>query len=301
MLRARGQRWSGNINLGDDEWCDLPHWEELPEGIHYMSWQREVGEEGREHLQIYFETDKDWEIAKVKERFGGFWERAAGDAKSNKVYTSKQKGRVDGPWELGTPSKPGPVKGTMRKRAFQELDEHGYSATVQKHPELMAAVPGWLAKDYVSLMLLERRKQKGYVPPKILVIFGDTGEGKTQLAYEMYPKLYRISCKEKDIWWDGYNGEKHILLDDFYGQIKYSDMLQLLDGYMNRVQVKGGFTYLDNDVWIITSNKAPWEWWIKMEGSRQALYNRLWDRFDSCVVEFRAAPWNGMVIHDRPQ
>ncbi len=301
MERVRGKRWCGNINLGEEEDDVLPHWDGLPEGVKYMVWQREVGVEGREHLQMYVETEKQIAINSLRDIFpGGYWQRANGSAEENKTYCQKAPDRVDGPWELGASAKSGPVVGGKRKAAFEALRIDGYEKVVHEKPDLVCAV-GNFAKDYCRVIAKVRREERGYVAPKILVIFGDPDVGKTALAYEMFPSLYRLSCKEKDIWWDGYNGEKCILLDDFYGQIKYSDMLQLLDGYPNRVQVKGSFTHLNNDVWIITSNVGPWEWWKKMEGSRGSLYSRLWDRFDSCVVEFRGEPWNGMVIHDKPQ
>ncbi len=62
-------------------------------------------------------------------------------------------------------------------------------------------------------------------------------------------------------WWDGYTSQSVIIFDDFYGQIKISYMLRLLDRYPLRLPIKGGFTWARWTHVFITSNEEPENWW----------------------------------------
>lgn len=93
---------------------------------------------------------------------------------------------------------------------------------------------------------------------RVIVLYGDAGTGKTRSAFEYDPDLY---TKPKGEWWDGYTGEKTILLDDYYGYLSYSDLLRVLDRYKLQVPVKGGFVGARWDTVYITSNKSPSEWY----------------------------------------
>ena len=53
-------------------------------------------------------------------------------------------------------------------------------------------------------------------------------------------------------WWDGYDGEKKIIIDEFRGQMTWSDILGLLDRYEYRAPVKGGFVQIQADKFVIT-------------------------------------------------
>lgn len=93
---------------------------------------------------------------------------------------------------------------------------------------------------------------------KVIVHWGEAGTGKTRSPYEQGAFIFD---DYESGWWDGYDGESAILLDDFYGGIKWSFFLRLLDGYQCRLKVKGGFTYAQWTTVYITSNKHPDEWY----------------------------------------
>lgn len=98
------------------------------------------------------------------------------------------------------------------------------------------------------------------------VIWGDTGVGKTRSVWEgktVYDVYSHNMMQDK---WDGYADQPTVLFDDFYGQIKISAMLKLLDGHPFCCSARY------NDVWarwtkvVITSNVHPSEWWGGKEG-----------------------------------
>lgn len=103
----------------------------------------------------------------------------------------------------------------------------------------------------------------------VIVRWGGAGVGKTRWAYDTYPDLY---SKPRGEWWDGYTGQKTVLLDDYYGYLPYSELLRVLDRYPYQVPVKGGFVQAQWDTVIITSNKAPEHWYA--QGLTDALRRR---------------------------
>lgn len=85
---------------------------------------------------------------------------------------------------------------------------------------------------------LMRRKRRRTCMTKGLWLWGLTGTGKSHHAWSVAPhgEIYR---KMSDTaWWDGYDGQMVVLLDEFRGEMKYHYLLQLLDKYPVSVPVK---------------------------------------------------------------
>lgn len=110
-----------------------------------------------------------------------------------------------------------------------------------------------------ALMTMKQMSDKSiHRTVNVIVLSGPPGSGKSRWAYDNYPGLY---SKPNGKWWDGYQGEKTILLDDFYGDFDYSLLLKVCDRYPLQVQVKGGFVPALWDTVIITSNAEPRQWY----------------------------------------
>ena len=104
-------------------------------------------------------------------------------------------------------------------------------------------------------------QQEGiYNEVDVNVLYGDAGAGKTRYVYDKYghENVYRlVQGNGNNIWFDGYTQQKILLIDDYYGWLRYSTFLQLLDNYKIRLPVKGGTTYSNWDKIYITSNDSP--------------------------------------------
>lgn len=112
----------------------------------------------------------------------------------------------------------------------------------------------------------------------VSVKIGIAGSGKTKSVYDEYDtkEVYRLKKSNNDnVWFDDYKGEKVLLIDDFYGWIKYSYLLELLDGYCIQLDCKGSYTYAMWDKVIITSNNDV-DSWYKV-GITNALKRRISD------------------------
>lgn len=107
-----------------------------------------------------------------------------------------------------------------------------------------------------------KRKTRPFRDLEVIVRWGKTSTGKTRGPYEEGAFMW---CPDSIEWWDGYDGEELLLIDDFYGQVKVARMLHLLRGYQCRLPIKGGFTYAMWNKVYITSNTDPDEWYNSWE------------------------------------
>jgi hypothetical protein len=113
----------------------------------------------------------------------------------------------------------------------------------------------------------------------VLVLYGCSGAGKTRACYQLHPGLYKLdrSASGGNVWFDGYDGQTTLLIDDFYGWIPYGQLLNILDGYPLRLDVKGGHTRAAWTTVLLTSNVHPSEWYrtLHPSGCSPALRRRL--------------------------
>ena len=57
----------------------------------------------------------------------------------------------------------------------------------------------------------------------VVVLFGPTGCGKTRAVMDRYGAR-NVYIKDASQWWDGYDVQPVVLLDEFYGQLPYAEM-----------------------------------------------------------------------------
>jgi len=102
----------------------------------------------------------------------------------------------------------------------------------------------------------------------VVVIWGPTGAGKTYSAVNVLAKgvpyyIVEAPAKKNDkIWFNGYQGQKVLILDDFAGEVCNINYLKrLLDKYKQKVEIKGGYVWAQWSTVIITSQHPPSEWY----------------------------------------
>ena len=180
------------------------------------------------------------------------FERRRGTAAEASQYCKK-----DGLfYEFGTISQPQQGKRTDLQEYYElvkagktdlELAEHNfacYSRTLK-------------ATDRIRSLTQPPRDQSR----QVILYVGKPGTGKTRLAYEQHSPLWEVPIG-KDLWFDGYYGQKTCLLDEFEGQIPLTQALKLLDNYyVRQVPIKGGFVWFNPDTIIVTSNSHPSVWY----------------------------------------
>ena len=130
--------------------------------------------------------------------------------------------------------------------------------------------------NYSSLKKIKMDYMKGQEGERECYVFwGETGTGKSKLAWEQagldaYPKTPTTK------FWDGYQGEVHVVMDEFTGQVEITHLLRWLDRYPVLVEQKGSGCVLKATRFWITSNVDPLEWYPTIPfAQKQALYRRL--------------------------
>ena len=108
-----------------------------------------------------------------------------------------------------------------------------------------------------------QRRQK----PWVLWLWGPPGTGKSKSAFEIAERCNSFYYKDLTTWWDNYEQQECVILDDFRpntgdrtnndSTISYQYMLKLLDRYPLMVQRKGGYMNFNSSIIIITAPMTP--------------------------------------------
>jgi len=93
---------------------------------------------------------------------------------------------------------------------------------------------------------------------EVIVCQGPTGTGKSRWAKETFPGAY---WKQRSNWWDGYEGEEVVIIDEFYGWLPFDTLLRLCDRYPLLVETKGGQISMHCKKVVITTNAVPNAWY----------------------------------------
>jgi hypothetical protein len=235
-------------------------------GILYMCFQTEVAPTtGTPHLQGMFSfPGRGRRFNGVKALPG--MARARLDTKSkgawvNRVYCTKQDTRAIEGYEFFEAGEVPVPQG--RRTDIQDIkkviDETGSlrAALNEAHSfqQLQAAK--------MALTLMDPPLRDGI---QVRWYWGATGTGKTRAAYEEsganQPGADVWVSADTLQWWDGYDGHKNVIIDDYRrNACTFVDLLKILDRYRKRVPVKGGFVPLCATNFWITAPKPPDVMW----------------------------------------
>jgi len=191
--------------------------------------------------------------------------RALGTSKQNQLYCSKGGDFI----ERGDPPKDDDDRGT------DEINRYARSWDLAKLGKIEDIPADIRLRLYPTIKRIERDYMPRVEPlPDIcgLWIYGESGTGKTRNVLSIYPGIFP---KPRNIWWDGYQGEPEVLIDDFDkfdiklgGQLKHwADFAPFIG------QTKGSSIKIRPGKLIITSQYRIEEIWDDKE-TRDALKRR---------------------------
>lgn len=290
--RYNGKYWMFTINNPTEEEEPPNVWRD----VEYVVWQHERGENGTEHIQGYVAFIYKKRITTVRNQCSdrAHWEPRMGDHSEAKAYCMKDDTRIGGPWEHGSdlaiPSEQGE---RMDLLAVKRKVEEGVSeGDIASDPNLF---PTWV-RHYKAIERYRRliRKQERSWITFTTVYWGASGLGKTRrAAAEAGENAYWLKRPmNNQIWWDGYDGQECVVIDEFYGWIPRHMMQNICDRYPLLVENKGGSTPFLAKRIIITSNEPPVNWWKKV--GLGAMERRLQNDFGKVV--YMASEWRPDAI-----
>jgi hypothetical protein len=142
-----------------------------------------------------------------------------------------------------------------------------------------------ISNDHFSSFLRYRRSIFSYVglnakkrnwQMSVIVYWGPTGSGKTSAVYNNAATSEDVWTYPGNGWFDGYNGQKIALFDDFSGsEFKLPYLLKVLDRYPMQVPIKGDFVNWAPEEVYITSNLNPNCWYPNAHNEHvSALFRR---------------------------
>jgi len=262
---------------------------ELAEGalekLVYGIWQLEAAATtGNLHWQGYFIVNNSMRASTLVKAGCIFKERinyidvAWCTTEENIKYCSKTRaeggdngGRPDGappPTIIGKPPREQPrVKLDEQLARAAEMVIEGATAD-----EVLQEAPVAYMLQKKAILDLARevrwKTQSGVRQIYVEVFWGSQGTGKTYKAVNRYDsEEVFVRTANHGQWWDGYAGQPVLILDDFYGDIDPTRMVQVLEGSQGHtlMPTKGGFV---EALWThvtITSNVAPWRWYSKRD------------------------------------
>lgn len=236
------------------------------DSVRFSIWQLEAAPStGKLHLQGYVEFIKPCRASGVSKQLGlavpsPHLEVAKGTQEQNIKYCSKSDTRVAGPWEFGTRA----VNG--RRKDLDEVANLIQSGSTLSEVCAVHPVPYIMYRRGIEALCTRMAYEESQVfrELRVSVYYGTAGTGKTRRAVEESTDGgYFILDQGDRVWFDGYESQDTLIIDDFYGWIKYGMLLRILDGYQYRAEVKGGFIYARWTKVIITSNDHPDRWYQK--------------------------------------
>lgn len=249
-------------------------WRDILKNFHellqarYTVGQLEKGEEtGALHIQFYINfknTVKTNRFKKVNPKI--HFEKCKSE-EASMDYVQKEETRVDGPQEYG--EKPFHANRKVDWDAVWEKAKQGKVDEIQAsvrfiHYNKIKAI----AKDYMKF------EDKDHL--RGIWIWGKPGTGKSRWARDQAKKLntplYPKMCNK---WWDGYQGEKLVCMDDIGPNHEcLAQQLKIwTDRYDCILKNKGGACHSQYE-WFIVTSQYPMEKIFKDEEDLAALQRR---------------------------
>jgi len=235
--------------------------------VKYAIWQHEVGASGTPHYQGYVCFDKLMSLAQLRELFPhvSHWEPRRGTHAEAKAYCSKSDTRTHGPFEHGIDLAQG--QRTDLAAAAEYAKDHTMSEVAEEYPTLYVRYERGL-KSYKNIITPDRQTHT-----QLVIYWGPPLTGKSTRARELWPDAFWLKrARSGEPWWDGYDGQATVIIDEFYGWISVDTMCRLIDFTPMSVEAKGTTVKFTSERIVILSNKSPEEWWsCELYGMRRRL------------------------------
>lgn len=236
----------------------------------YVVFQREIGANGTTHYQGYVEFQRRTRYAQINRDLPAgqtiWFGRCNGTPQQNHDYCSDAAKRDpapdSGPWIMGQMSVPEQGRRNDLESFITAAKASGFRQILESHPTQLARFTRFFSSIRSHFPPAQRPPEE-YV--RVTLLYGDPGIGKSRFVRERHQphELYSKPLGQRS-WFDGYDMQPAVLIDDFARNstdMPLAVLLQLLDVYVIQVPTKGAFTWWHPRFIYLTSNQHPWEWY----------------------------------------
>lgn len=241
--------WSYTVNNYDDN--DIAQFKAFDAMRHRCA--LEVGESGTPHMQGAITFSKSYRLAGLKKlNPKAHWEPAK---VVTALYNYVTKGEIIIDYNN---AKPGTRTDIAKAEDLVKAGRSLYDIKAEC-PEVFYKYSRAIKE---SIAMQDHQDGKKIRDVEVYVLVGEPGSGKTRFVYDNFPmdSIYSLTIN-KTLWFDRYEREDVLLIDDFDGEIDYRCLLRLLDRYPMKLEVKGSCTYAAWTKVFITSNRFPGCWY----------------------------------------
>lgn len=260
--RSRG--WCFTLNNYDQ--ADL---DRLPTiDSQYLVYGREIGESGTSHLQgfVYFTNARTGKSVKKKVSDRAHVEPMRGTPQQAADYCKKE-GAYH---EQGTLPQQGKRNDFTETAAKVLSGETTVDDLLEQNPEMMHQYGRTL--DRVEDLRMSRQ-QRDFMTEGIWY-YGSTGVGKSHRAANTPGSKYYHVYDNR--WWDNYRQQDVVIMNEFRGQLTFSELLAMVDKWPHAVSRRGRcpVPFMSRTV-VITSDSPPEQVYREIDMIRMGqLYRR---------------------------
>lgn len=250
-------------------------------------------ETDRLHVQGFLQLASPKSLASVKKALGSttvHLEARKGTVREAIAYCSKEETRHSPPLSAGRPSYQG-KRTDISDFRDAVLDGATELQLLEEHPDCLAKFPRF-AHTVRRISATSRAASIMQDGRRVYVLVGPPGSGKSSFAWRHFGDdlwSFPVGGSSSSAFFDGYTGQRHVLLDEFYGNIPFQVLNQITDRYPVNVEVKGASTAWVPEVILIASTAPPEEWYPSVYEKRPEVVDAVLRRI-SATISFPLFP-----------
>jgi len=270
-----GRRWIFTQHLSEPIQTAQEWWDTIDDGtkekIKYLVAQTEIcPSTGRRHVQGAVVFSGTTRMAGIKKMMPTAHVEVAKHWEAAMKYCRKEDTRAPGtePMEYGA------LQQGLRSDLVQLTDKIKTGTPMR---DIASEHPDTWVRNYKGLGALQALLFPARaIERKVALFWGVTETGKTRTVYDCLSDVYSV-FDTMNCWFDGYTGQKNVLLDECGpGMFNHNFLKRLLDRYPMTVPVKGGSVAWSAETIILTSNVPLDKWYLGLSLSDyEALKRRM--------------------------